>query len=622
MIMAEKRNPNVVFVLTDDQGYGDLGCHGNEILKTPHIDQLHAQSVRFTNFHVGPTCAPTRSSLFTGHYANSTGVWHTVGGRSLLRKDEVTLPAVLRENGYRTGLFGKWHLGDNYPYRPQDRGFETVVMHGGGGISQITDYWGNDYFDDTYSVNGIPKTFKGYCTDVFFGEAFDFINAHAAEPFFCCITTNAPHSPYNVAKKYRDLYTDVVPKDGHEDDRARFYGMITNIDENIGRLYDLLERKDLLEDTVLVFMTDNGTSCGGSGAHTCGLRGHKGSEYDGGHRVPFFVRFPQGTRSPCDVNTLTANIDFMPTILELCGLDPCAYTHCNFHGKSLVPLLSDPAPEWPERCLVTDSQRLVNPVKWRKSAVMTERWRLVNGTRLYDINRDRGQEKDISRDHPGVVEELRKNYEHWWKTVSVKFDQEIPVSIGSENEKRVRLTSHDWRHLQNPWGGPPDQPEDNSHLVFHQRQVRQGGGGIGYHEIQVETAGRYRFELKRWPEEENRRIQDGIPESEHDFRAEDIQNKNHYFYKGGVSMCFETAFLEITKVSGNCGREGPIAGQQVCASRAGITAADTAVTFSAELSKGPHHLKSWFEGKDGLFRGAYYVYVSREPTAAASKVLS
>ena len=261
-MMATKmktEKPNIVFVLTDDQGYGDLGCMGNEIIQTPHIDAFYDISVRLTDFHVGPTCAPTRAGLMTGHYANSTGVWHTIGGRSLLRKNEWSLADALKEAGYATGIFGKWHLGDEAPYRPQDRGFDEVVIHGGGGISQTPDHWGNDYFDDTYRVGEGLKKFSGYCTDVFFEEGIKFIEKNRDRPFICFLPTNAPHSPYNVDKKYSSPYKGKVPEP-----RDRFYGMISNIDENFGRLRARLQELDLEQNTILIFMTDNGSSCGTS----------------------------------------------------------------------------------------------------------------------------------------------------------------------------------------------------------------------------------------------------------------------------------------------------------------------------------------------------------------------
>ena len=190
---AEARRPNVVFVLTDDQGYGELGCHGNPIIQTPNLDKLHSQSVRLTNYHVDPTCSPTRSALMTGRYSSRVGVWHTVMGRSLLRRDEVTLADVFADNGYRTGIFGKWHLGDNYPYRPQDRGFQEVLTLGGGAISNTPDFWGNNYFDDMLRHNGKLEKCKGYCTDVFFNAALQFIETNRDRPFFAYIPTpNAP----------------------------------------------------------------------------------------------------------------------------------------------------------------------------------------------------------------------------------------------------------------------------------------------------------------------------------------------------------------------------------------------------------------------------------------------
>ena len=203
--MAE-RPPNVVFVLTDDQGYPPLGANGHPFVRTPNLDRFCAEAARFEQFHSGTTCAPTRAGLLTGHYCNSTGVWHTVGGRSLLRADEWTLADALREAGWRTGIFGKWHLGDERPYRPQDRGFQRSVVHGGGGIGQTPDWWGNDYFDDTYRVDGVPTPFEGYCTDVFFAEAWRFVAADPATPCFCFISTNAPHGPYNVPPSYQALY--------------------------------------------------------------------------------------------------------------------------------------------------------------------------------------------------------------------------------------------------------------------------------------------------------------------------------------------------------------------------------------------------------------------------------
>ncbi|MEM7236195.1 MAG: sulfatase-like hydrolase/transferase, partial [Planctomycetota bacterium] len=197
---------NVVLVITDDQGYGDVGAHGNTMIRTPNLDAFHKNAVRFTNFHVDPTCSPTRAALMSGRYSTRTGVWHTIMGRSLMSPKEFTLAELLKTGGYATGCFGKWHLGENYPLRPQDQGFDATFVHGGGGVGQGPDYWGNDYFDDTYFRNGVPEKVEGYCTDVWFREAIRFIDKHKSRPFFTYISTNAPHGPYLVDPKYSKPY--------------------------------------------------------------------------------------------------------------------------------------------------------------------------------------------------------------------------------------------------------------------------------------------------------------------------------------------------------------------------------------------------------------------------------
>lgn len=583
--MTQTKKPNVVFVLTDDQGYGDLACHGNPIIQTPHLDRMHSESVRLTNYHVGPTCAPTRAGLLTGHYANSTGVWHTIGGRSLLRKDEVSMADFFAHGGYATGIFGKWHLGDNYPYRPQDRGFQEVVVHAGGGIGNTADYWGNNYFDDTYWTQEGYKEYKGYCTDIWFNEGLKFIERHKDEPFFCYITTNAPHSPHIVDPKYSNAYLDSTP---HEE-RAKFYGMVTNIDENFGILRRKLEEWGLAENTILVFMTDNGSAGGVSvdenqlitSGHNCGMRGQKGSEYDGGHRVPFFLHWPAaGLTQGRDVGVITANVDILPTFIELCGLDD--WRQHDFDGKSLVPLIEqfDPSgiSDWPERALVTDSQRLTNPIKWRKSAVMTNQWRLINGAELYDMTVDPGQVKDIAATHPHVVAELREAYEDWWTKVSRQFDEEIPITIGDESSESVVICSHDWRN-------------ENCDCVWNQCQVREGLLYNGYWELEVAQAGTYRFELRRWPKAEDRGLAEGIPGELFSYGRMTIEDG----YGGGTAIPIKEARIQI----------GPQEQMQPVSSK------DKGAIFSLDLPAGPTHLQTYFDNEHETDLGAYYVYIDR-----------
>ncbi|MEM9452674.1 MAG: arylsulfatase [Myxococcota bacterium] len=572
-------SPNLVFVLTDDQGYGDLGCHGNPVVQTPHIDRFFDQSVRLDNFHVGPTCAPTRAGLLTGHYCNSTGVWHTCGGRSLLRKGEVSIADLFAANGYRTGIFGKWHLGDNYPYRPHDRGFGEAIVHGGGGITQTPDYWGNDYFDDTYFVNGCTKKFEGYCTDVWFGEAMRFIEENRERPFFCYIPTNAPHWPFFVDERYAAPYHGLVPSE-----RAKFYGMITNIDENFALLRQHLARLGLEEQTILVFMSDNGTAqgceIGGDGfvidGFNAGMRGKKGSPYEGGHRVPFFVRWPGGgigggAGEGRRVGELAANVDFLPTMVELCGLE-CP-EGLAFDGVSLAPLLRGGlhggGEPWPERTVVTDSQRLARPVKWRQSSTMTQRWRLIDGRELFDIPADPEQRVDVAGAHPEVVEALRRDYEAWWEQVSTQFDEEIPIPLVAGPEQVTLLTTHDWRN-------------EDSACAWNQRQVRQGLVCNGYWEVEVVVAGRYAFELRRWPLEEDRGLTEGIP-GEIDWTT------------GGRAIPIERAWIEI-------------AGQR---EEVTVRDGDPHARFELELPVGATHLRTCLLDAEGSDLGAYYVYVSR-----------
>ncbi|MDQ0290140.1 arylsulfatase [Oligosphaera ethanolica] len=570
--------PNIILVLTDDQGYGDLGCTGNPWLQTPAIDAFAAEAARMTDYHVGPTCAPTRAGLLTGHYANSTGVWHTIGGRSLLRANEVTLANALADHGYATAIFGKWHLGDSYPYRPQDRGFQHSVIHGGGGISQTPDYWGNDYFDDHYFVNGSPQPFQGYCTDVFFAEAMAFMEQCQNQPFFCYLATNAPHSPYNVDDRYADLYRGKV-----QEDRARFYGMITNIDENFGRLRRFLAERGLEDNTILIFMTDNGSSAAMSfkdgelvEGFNAGLRGMKGSEYDGGHRTPFFLRWPAGgIAGSHEISDLTANVDVMPTLLDLCSIP---YNPQAFHGLSIKALLNGDSTALPERIVVTDSQRVVSPIKWRKSAAMLGPWRLVNGCELYNTAADRAQQHDIAQDHPELVQKLRAGYESWWCLVSQQMDEPIPLHVHC-NE--TCLTAHDWRG-------------DESNCVWNQGMIRNGELKYGEWEVMVENKARYLIAFSRWPQETPYALGDGIAGNDSGFSRERTPRNFWTYYEGGRPLAICTAELVIN-------------GQVVANTTIGKN--DRCATFTTELPAGFIMLGGRFRCNNGTVLGAYYAHI-------------
>ena len=586
--MDKTKRPNVVFILTDDQGYGEIGAHGNEYIKTPSLDRLYSECIRFTDFHVGTTCAPTRAGLLTGHNCNSTGVWHTIGGRSLLREDEWTLADALKESGYRTGHFGKWHLGDATPFQPHERGFEYSVSHCGGGIGNTADYWGNDYFDDTYSVNGQPVKFEGFCADVFFSEGIKFIEKHKDESFFCYIASNTPHGPWNVEKRYWEPYEDSAPTEN----RARFYGTVANIDENLAKLRAKLDELGIADNTIVVFMTDNGSgggvTCGPDGHveegpcnYNAGMRGQKGSEYEGGHRVPFFLYCPAlGGTGGRDVDQLTSYTDFMPTILELCGVG--VPEGRSFHGKSLRPIIDGEAgTEWSERVLVADTQRIARPVKWRKSSVMKDKWRLINGKELYDMSADPGQKDDISGGNPDMVTSLREEYLKWWDLVSEQFDRDVPFALG-ESEETVVLTTHDIRN-------------EAMQCAWNQVHVRRGTACSGYWEVDVRSAGTYEFELRRWPREAGYALIDGIDGDDVEQRRDCYEKRAMDRYSGGEVLPIQWARLQI-------------GGQTL---HAEVAPGDTHVTFVAELAEGPMHIYPSFhcDVPDNL--APYYIYVRR-----------
>jgi len=555
------RRPNVVLVMTDDQGYGDLACLGNPIIKTPNIDQLYARSIHLTDFHVNPTCSPTRASLMTGRYCNATGVWHTVMGRSLLRRDEVTLGDCFKTAGYRTGLFGKWHLGDNYPFRPWVRGFDDVLIHGGGAIGNTPDFFGNDYFDDAYSDRGTPEPFRGYCTDIWFDRAMEFMRACARkdQPFFCYLPTNAAHGPYRVPDQYRQLYEadPNVPN-------SNFYGMITNIDDNMGKLMGFLKESHLEDNTLLIFLTDNGSAVGEGGrpAFNAGMRGFKGSAYDGGHRVPCFIYWPAGNLvGPKDIDVLTAHIDILPTLVDICDLKRPAGP--KLHGTSLKPLLYGRSAEGMDRTLVVDSQRLENLTKWRQCSVMWGHWRLVNGEELFDLAQDPGQQKNIAADHPDVVERLRGEYEKWWRDTSQRGDEYVPIVLGDDAENPTCLTSHDWHDA------------GTGYPVFDQSQVRRALRSNGFWAVDIARAGRYEIQLRRWPQEVAQPINSAIPT--------------------GQAINAVQAKLTVGEIE----------------QTTGVKADDKAATFVVDFNKGPTRLQTWLIEEDGQSRGAYYVYVKR-----------
>ena len=560
---SQNARPNVILILTDDQGYGDMSCHGNPVLKTPNLDSLYVQTTRLTNFHVDPTCSPTRSSLLTGRYSSRAGVWHTIMGRSILPTDEVTMAEIFSRNGYRTGIFGKWHLGDNSPYRATDRGFDESVVIGGGAIGNLPDYWGNDYFDDTYSRNGKWQKYSGYCTDIFFQAAMDFILASNDKPFFCYLPTNVPHWPHNVAEDYVKPYRGIVP-----DNRATLCGVLANFDENMGKFLAFLRENGLVDNTILIFMTDNGTAFGAdfdkqrfaTGGFNAGMRGSKGTVYEGGHRVPFFIRWPNGgIKAGRDVSQLSAHIDILPTLIELCGLK--AAPGIKFDGTSLKPLLTEPFGTLADRTLFVHNQRVDEPIKGKEWAAMTSRWRLIDGRELYDILSDPEQRRDVSADYPEVVESLRGEYDIWWKDISGRFGECVWIPFGIETQEQIRLTGHDI-HGQVSWA---------------QVHVKRNSRLDGFWTVDVARDGLYEISVCRWP------LEAGIPIRDTPEGAE-VFKPTH-------------ARLKIKNIDMTM----PIRDD------------DKAAMFVVRLAKGRTRLQAWLVNDidNGETNGAFYVYVRR-----------
>ena len=497
-VHARESRPNVILVMTDDQGYGDLGCLGNPILKTPNLDQLHGESVRFTDFHVSSFCTPTRAALMTGRHPGRTGAYRTSSGRTMMHPDERTIANVFADGGYATGMVGKWHLGDNAPHRPMDRGFQDVVWHRCGGVGQASDYWGNDYFDDVYDRNGTYEKFNGYCTDVWFSEAERFVEKNKDKPFFLYLALNAPHGPYIVDPNWSAPYQKTAPwRNG-----ANFYGMIANIDHNVGLLRERLRILELGEDTIFIFMTDNGTSAGASfdgpaltswakQGYNAGMRGRKSSVYEGGHRVPFFIYWPAGgiggKGEARDVDHLAAHLDVLPTLAELCGVSLTEAHHPD--GVSFAASCRHAAAPPHRENLVIQFQGGAHfrdsPKPWNDSAVLKDDWRLINGTELYELKSDPGQRTDVAAEHPEVVAELRALYEPFWEEVSPRMTP-VAIDLGNLAENPTVLCSQDW-YL--PKGNPP----------WNFSSIKRLPRVTGPWHVEVRQAGRYRITLRQFP---------------------------------------------------------------------------------------------------------------------------
>lgn len=559
---AAARRPNVIVILTDDQGYGDFSLTGNPVVKTPHTDALAKGGVRFTNFHVTPVCTPTRGQLMTGCDALHNLSCAVTAGRTVPRRDMPTMAELFRQAGYATGLFGKWHLGHSYPDRPMDRGFDKAVWFKGWGLQSEIEF-DNDYVTPRYLDDLVEKRSELYCTDLWFQEAMQWMHAQAAarQPFFVYLPTNTPHLPMWPPPGYEGLYADQAPN------VAAFFQMIANFEDNLGRMEQWLKDAGLFEDTIIAYTCDNGGTLGRT-VYNGGLRDSKASHYEGGHRVPCFIRWPAGgVDSGAEITTPTQVQDLLPTLLELADVPA---RNAKFDGQSLVPLIRDRA--FDERILIVQYGLRQRPVKY-DAAIIWKQWRLQRGTELYDIEADRAQTKDVAAEHPDVIARLRAHYDAWWAEREPEFSQPVPVVIGAPGHDPSILTSVDWWEV------------DCDNINF----VSNGTGGPrgGPWHVDVQTAGDYRVELRRWPFHTNMAIGSVGPRQTITGRPLTQPVKQMPAY--AVVLAAD-------------GRE-----QQVA-----VTPESVGATLQVTLTKGRHVLQGWFRGQDGTdLCGAYYAQLTR-----------
>ncbi|MCX8038352.1 MAG: arylsulfatase [Candidatus Sumerlaeia bacterium] len=559
--LSPNRRPNVIILLTDDQGYGDMSCHGNPVLRTPNMDRLHAESVRLTDFHVAPMCTPTRSQLLTGLDALHNAASSVCAGRSMIRPGIPTMAEIFRDHGYRTALFGKWHLGDSYPNLPHFKGFEESVYHLGWGITSMADLWENDYFDGRFRHNGVLKQYKGYCTDVWFDLSMNWIRERAAknEPFFLYLPTNAPHGPHWVPQKYAEPYRGKGP--------AEFFGMIANIDENLGRLQECLKATGQWDNTIFIFMNDNGGTAGVK-IYNAGMRASKTQYYDGGHRAACFVRWPAGALRPVgDVDVLTQVQDILPTLMDLCGLKKP--DSAQFDGISLAGLLRGATNTLPDRmCVVQYGQE---PKKW-ECAVLWNKWRLVRGEELYDLKTDFGQKTNVAAQNPDVLKKMRDYYERWWAGVEPRLYDFVPIIVGADQENPVTLSAADWANV----------------YCDNMRNLREGLNRNSQWHILAAKDGQYEIGLRRWPKEADAPIAAGVPA-----------------FKAVAGELPEGKALPIVKARLKIG--------DVLDETKPVAAGDKEIRFSVALKAGTKtEMQSWFyDANGGQLCGAYFAYVTR-----------
>ncbi len=462
-----QKSPNVLLIITDDQGYGDLAVNGNPHVKTPVIDKFAEKSIRFNQFYVSPVCAPTRSSLMTGRFSLRTGIRDTYNGGAIMAPEEITIAEMLKKAGYSTGIFGKWHLGDNYPSRPVDQGFDEAVVHLSGGMGQVGDFttWfqgDSSYFNPVLWHNGEQEKYSGYCTDIYAAQAIEFMEKNHEKPFFCYLAFNAPHTPLQVPDEYYQMYKDIDPVAGFEkdnrpfpemnekdkEDARRVYAMVTNIDDNLAKLFKKLDELKIADNTLVIFMTDNGPQ---QRRYIAGMRGRKGSVYRGGVRVPFFLSYPEKFEGNKDINATAAHIDVLPTLAEICGAK--LPTDRKIDGKSLVPLINGNKARFEDRELFFYWTRRY-PELYNNMALQKGEYKLVGHTdynsgiedfELFNIRQDPYEQHNLVPQNKKLALDLKEKMDKTYMELihSENIVHQPLIVIGAEQENPVYLNRND-----------------------------------------------------------------------------------------------------------------------------------------------------------------------------------
>ncbi|MFO0945585.1 MAG: arylsulfatase [Planctomycetota bacterium] len=574
--------PNVVLIMIDDMGYGDLSCHGSPFVETPNIDGLHDSSVRLTNFHVAPMCSPTRGQLMTGMDAMRNGSTIVAGSRMMVRRDVPMLPAHLAAAGYATGLFGKWHLGENYPHRPEDRGFEHVLWFPLQEIGSFSDHWCNDYFDPVFRLGrGRTQRFIGYCTDIFFDEAIRWMTEQkeAKKPFFCYLPLNVVHGPQwanadlrgSIGKRFPNLSPGQIG----------YLAMLANADANMGKLEAFLREHGLSENTIVIFLSDNG-GYALIGHYNAGMRDGKSRLAEGGHRVPCFVRWPGGRiglpGGARNVDGLTQVQDLLPTLLDLCGVAPLKGPPCD--GISLASALRGEVPV-PDRTLIV---QYGPPQPFHMTCVMQGPWRLLTDRKgkafgapeLYHLTDDPRQEHNLIERHPERAAKMRAVYDAWWSAVEPQTRQRARIIVGHPAQKTTTLNAAEWR--ENALGSID--------------RLREGVRRRGVWDIEVSESGVYEIALRRWPAESQLPLRSAAPP----WTPRDASTPDHQGYAAGLALPIRSAQLRV--------------GQKT--ESMAVADEDQAAIFRMELERGKTELEGLFLKSDAKpICAAFFVSVQR-----------